>query len=537
MDGNPDRWPRLNGLRTARVSGHIRVPARKRSSGHLRRGSTPLFGTLVLAAALALPAHALAGTYRVELCSPTANDEAFTETASPNETQGLQFFRECGQAFGGVRMVGKAATIAGALKWRVRAAPNTEIEDLEADRTFLPNPWDPLFHWFVISPGQKLEEAQGAAPAGGVHDYAVGGRDEVLGELVCIRPVSSNVPNGCGVSDSFLSSEVDMRNVVATMGDSSDPTISITPPVATIPLRGAVQIPYKAADFGSGVAVVQLLRDFERGVSAIHVTNEDRDSNGGECAKPVFTSMAPCDLNLSSSFSLDTTKIPDGTHTITAVAADASGNETETAAFTIRVHNAPTASQRPALSGGVEVGQTLSSSKGEWEGAPTAFAYQWLRCSPNVADKSEAGCAPIAGATQPQYASTDADAGKRLVARVTATNAFGPETALSAPSAPVEGVKSGGNEGGRGDGKGNPPQTRIAKHPRRRTSLRGVRFTFGSDQAGSSFQCKLDRAPFRPCGSPFRRRVRPGRHSFQVRALSSAGVADPTPALFRWKVS
>ncbi len=81
------------------------------------------------------------------------------------------------------------------------------------------------------------------------------------------------------------------------------------------------------------------------------------------------------------------------------------------------------------------------------------------------------------------------------------------------------------------------PNTKIGKKPRKKTALRKAKFKFTSDQAGSSFQCKLDRKPFRPCRSPFKAKVKPGSHTFRVRAVNSAGIADPTPAVFRWKVS
>jgi hypothetical protein len=81
------------------------------------------------------------------------------------------------------------------------------------------------------------------------------------------------------------------------------------------------------------------------------------------------------------------------------------------------------------------------------------------------------------------------------------------------------------------------PKTTLKRKPRPRTAGRLAIFSFASDQAGSSFQCKLDRKPFRSCRSPFKARVKPGRHTFRVRAVGPTGIADPTPALFRWKVS
>ncbi len=80
------------------------------------------------------------------------------------------------------------------------------------------------------------------------------------------------------------------------------------------------------------------------------------------------------------------------------------------------------------------------------------------------------------------------------------------------------------------------PNGRIGKHPKKRTKKRHARFTFTSNQPGSHFECKLDKRRFRPCKSPFVRRLRPGRHTFRLRAISGAGVPDPTPAVFRWRI-
>ena len=35
----------------------------------------------------------------------------------------------------------------------------------------------------------------------------------------------------------------------------------------------------------------------------------------------------------------------------------------------------------------------------------------------------------------------------------------------------------------------------------------------------------------------FKRKMKPGRHSFMVRATNAAGESDPTPAKFTWRVS
>lgn len=84
------------------------------------------------------------------------------------------------------------------------------------------------------------------------------------------------------------------------------------------------------------------------------------------------------------------------------------------------------------------------------------------------------------------------------------------------------------------------PETRILKRPPARVRARpaGARlvFRFGSDQAEVTFLCKVDRLPFRTCPGRFVRRYGPGRHVLKVKARSAAGLVDPTPAVFRFRV-
>jgi hypothetical protein len=62
------------------------------------------------------------------------------------------------------------------------------------------------------------------------------------------------------------------------------------------------------------------------------------------------------------------------------------------------------------------------------------------------------------------------------------------------------------------------------------------RFRFRSSEADSTFECKLDRRGWRRCSSPRRVKVAVGRHKLRVRATDSAGNADRTPAISRWRV-
>lgn len=84
------------------------------------------------------------------------------------------------------------------------------------------------------------------------------------------------------------------------------------------------------------------------------------------------------------------------------------------------------------------------------------------------------------------------------------------------------------------------PNTSFAKHPKKTVRVRGrsvkLVFRFRSDQGGVSFLCKVDSAAFHKCGVKLTRSFRPGKHVVKVKARNSAGLTDPTPAVFRFKV-
>ena len=62
-------------------------------------------------------------------------------------------------------------------------------------------------------------------------------------------------------------------------------------------------------------------------------------------------------------------------------------------------------------------------------------------------------------------------------------------------------------------------------------------FTFSSNEAGSTFECKLDSGPYSACSSPKRYTgLANGTHTFLVRAKDAAGNTDPTPESRNWTV-
>lgn len=83
------------------------------------------------------------------------------------------------------------------------------------------------------------------------------------------------------------------------------------------------------------------------------------------------------------------------------------------------------------------------------------------------------------------------------------------------------------------------PKTVLGFHPPKkiRTAKKkaSVKFTFSADTRGATFRCKLDKAAYAPCTSPKRFKAKLGKHKFSVVAVKD-GIADPTPATFKFKV-
>jgi hypothetical protein len=80
------------------------------------------------------------------------------------------------------------------------------------------------------------------------------------------------------------------------------------------------------------------------------------------------------------------------------------------------------------------------------------------------------------------------------------------------------------------------PKTTLRKKPAKRTRDFTPTFRFASDQPGSSFECKVDRKPFRKCRSPYTTKpLRPGKHTFKVRAMVIE-AADDSPAVYSFTV-
>jgi hypothetical protein len=119
------------------------------------------------------------------------------------------------------------------------------------------------------------------------------------------------------------------------------------------------------------------------------------------------------------------------------------------------------------------------------------------------------------------------------------TNNSVSDLALASPSprnnatAPTETACGGG-----GGGDTDPPQTTITKAPPKKTEKEKAKLKFTSSEPGSTFECKLDKGRYKRCASPRKlKNLDDGKHKFRVRAVDSAGNADPTPDKAKWKVT
>jgi hypothetical protein len=81
------------------------------------------------------------------------------------------------------------------------------------------------------------------------------------------------------------------------------------------------------------------------------------------------------------------------------------------------------------------------------------------------------------------------------------------------------------------------PDTTIDSGPSGATNSTSAAFTFSSNEAGATFECKLDSGSFASCTSPWSYTgLGTGSHTFTVRAIDPAGNTDATPATRTWTV-
>ena len=83
-----------------------------------------------------------------------------------------------------------------------------------------------------------------------------------------------------------------------------------------------------------------------------------------------------------------------------------------------------------------------------------------------------------------------------------------------------------------------PPTTTIGPTmPAANTQASSATFDLGSSEPGSTFECRLDGAPFAACTTAASyAALGDGTHTFDVRATDAAGNLDTSPASYSWKI-
>jgi hypothetical protein len=81
------------------------------------------------------------------------------------------------------------------------------------------------------------------------------------------------------------------------------------------------------------------------------------------------------------------------------------------------------------------------------------------------------------------------------------------------------------------------PETAITKEPPNRGEENKVKVKFIADEPNSTFDCRIDKKPWKSCTSPKKFKVKDGKHEFQVRAVDPTGNADLTPDRDKFRVT
>ncbi len=169
-------------------------------------------------------------------------------------------------------------------------------------------------------------------------------------------------PNGNNNSSCTLAQdqwEYRMFGGEISLNAVNDPQASnISGPLTTdSPLTGSEQITFSATDEGPGLAYVKML------VDGNVVQSEIMDSNDGRCV-PIAGSnpytwayQVPCKTSLGGrTYSLNTTRLPNGEHHIQVLIEDAAGNQSIVLDRTVDIENTTAASRTSGATTGGEGG-------------------------------------------------------------------------------------------------------------------------------------------------------------------------------------
>ncbi|HEX2110140.1 MAG TPA: Ig-like domain-containing protein [Gaiellaceae bacterium] len=212
----------------------------------------------------------------------------------------------------------------------------------------------------------------------------------------------------------------------------------------------------------------------------------------------------------------------DGVYTVKYFSVDNVGNaeDVRSAGTQVRVDKTrPSSAVLDPLPSVIKNGQVLTGSGADALSGVASISYLYCaggNCTPTtvIGSSSAASSYPITWSVQPP------DGTYQLVARV--RDVAGNTLDSVKRTVTVDNT---------------PPHTTITAQPANPTNQASASFGFTSSEAGSTFQCRLDDAPFSACTSPTAYSgLAPGSHTFEVRATDPVGHTDASPAAYSWVV-
>jgi len=149
--------------------------------------------------------------------------------------------------------------------------------------------------------------------------------------FVQVACLSGADPNPCANS----SGQVDVSQFDVTFRDGVAPAGSaaltgLRPPADGTPVRGTQTMQFSASDAdGSGVKRIET-----------RIDGQTIAASPNQCEEP-YDRMQPCGPSAGGDLAVDTSRVADGTHDLTVVAIDASGNEATIASTSTVTQNSP----------------------------------------------------------------------------------------------------------------------------------------------------------------------------------------------------
>jgi hypothetical protein len=361
------------------------------------------FLSIALGAA-AIPAAAPAASYDVLVChaAPGNANHAFTEVVNDNPSR-LQAVDNCasteqytgGLYAGDLPGLGFDTPEGQQVLWRMTAPADLAITRWQSV-PYVRNLTDPGWTtFFRTNDGTVLLSCKASGtnclggvdfdpPPGTFFDWTVNASSIEFGSRCDIGTTSCG--NGAG---SLMYSLATLRSAKVTITDNGLPTVAN---VAGTLLAGGTLSASKTVTFdasdASGIAAVQL-----------YIDGDQVQTSALTCD---FTYAKPCSDVTGRSFTVDTTRLPDGPHTVAVGAVDAAGNLRQTSTTSFTTNNTPVT---PPPSGGGGGGGGGSTKPADPAPAPPVV----------TPDPTPAPPAPIpTPAPAPPVASAPVDAAAQL---------------------------------------------------------------------------------------------------------------------------